>query len=385
LSLLLAFAISILMAGPDRQPLPAFDRVVVDADFPGVYQVEIAEVNGDGKPDIIALGGGTCAWYENPTWAKRVITSPDRTPGIISSAAADLDGDGRAEVAIAYEFEMNQPTLGKLGLAVPGANPEDPWSFRFIADVPSIHRLRWLAADDGLALVVAPIFGPSSMPPAFQEDDAVLRLFRGLSPAVDPAGNPATLVRRKVMHAVEALPAGTFPDRPAVVLTADNAGVSLVAVKGPNEALAATELVSGEPGEAPKSGCSEIRTGKLADGRLLLATVEPWHGDKVAVYLADGEAFGPRLVIDESLSDGHALCTADVDGDGDSEIFSGHRGQGYGVTAYDFDGRSWVRTRLDDDIAAQDLRAADLNGDGRPEIVGVGGKTSNVVLYRPRD
>jgi hypothetical protein len=55
------------------------------------------------------------------------------------------------------------------------------------------------------------------------------------------------------------------------------------------------------------------------------------------------------------------------------------------VTAYDFEGRSWVRTRLDDDIAAQDLRAADLNGDGRPEIVGVGGKTSNVVLYRPRD
>ncbi len=45
-----------------------FDRVVVDNNFPDGYQVEVADVNGDRKPDIIALGGSTCTWYENPTW-----------------------------------------------------------------------------------------------------------------------------------------------------------------------------------------------------------------------------------------------------------------------------------------------------------------------------
>ncbi len=51
-----------------------FDRTVIDANFPGAYQVEVADVNGDKKPDIIAVGGSTCAWYENPTWKKRIVT-----------------------------------------------------------------------------------------------------------------------------------------------------------------------------------------------------------------------------------------------------------------------------------------------------------------------
>ena len=33
-------------------------RVVIDSDLPGGYQVEMADVNGDQKLDIVALGGG---------------------------------------------------------------------------------------------------------------------------------------------------------------------------------------------------------------------------------------------------------------------------------------------------------------------------------------
>lgn len=135
-----------LLAEPGASVLadePRFERIVIDDNFPGGYQVEVADVNGDGKPDIIALGGGTCAWYENPTWKKRIISTSKDTPGIISSATTDLDGDGKAEVAIAYEFEMNHPKQGKLLLAVQGASIDAPWTLRPIADVPSIHRVRW--------------------------------------------------------------------------------------------------------------------------------------------------------------------------------------------------------------------------------------------------
>src|SRR5438045_2110717 len=103
------------------------ERRVIDADFPGAYQVEVADVNGDRRPDVIAVGGSTCAWYENPTWKKRVVSGPKQTPGIISSATADLDGDGKAEIAIAYEFAMNAPSRGKLSLAVQGRALHDPW------------------------------------------------------------------------------------------------------------------------------------------------------------------------------------------------------------------------------------------------------------------
>ena len=98
------------------------------------------------------------------------------------------------------------------------------------------------------------------------------------------------------------------------------------------------------------------------------------------------DEFGPRTVLDDTLADGHALWVADVDGDGDDEIFAGHRGKDHRVSMYDFDRakQTWNRTVLDRDIAAQDLRGGDLDGDGTPDVVAVGGATHNVVWYRPK-
>ncbi len=145
-------------------------------ELPGAYQVEVADVNGDKKPDIVAVGGSTCAWYENPTWKKRIVTGPKETPGIISSATADIDGDGKAEIAIAYEFGMNTPTKGKLLLAGQGSGLDDPWTFKRIGDIGSIHRLRWgdLDGRDGLDLIIAPLFGPEAKPPDYQQSAATI-------------------------------------------------------------------------------------------------------------------------------------------------------------------------------------------------------------------
>ena len=97
----------------------------------------------------------------------------------------------------------------------------------------------------------------------------------------------------------------------------------------------------------------------------------------------DSGAAAERIEIDDQLGEGHALWVADVDGDGDDEVFAGDRGKSQ-VTGYDWDGAKWNRTVLDTTVAAQDLRGADLDGDGMPDFVTVGGKTANVVWYRPR-
>src|SRR5262245_35723767 len=96
------------------------ERIVVTGNFPAACRVEVAGANGDQKTEIVAVGGSTCAWDENPARTKRIVSGPQQTPGVISSATADLDGDGKAEVAIAYEFAMNAPTKGKLLLALQG-------------------------------------------------------------------------------------------------------------------------------------------------------------------------------------------------------------------------------------------------------------------------
>jgi hypothetical protein len=396
LSMIASLAISDEPAAP--RPLPAFERIVIDEDFPGAYQVEVADVDGDSRPDVIALGGGTCAWYRNPSWQKRIITGPDVTPGIISSAATDLDGDGRAEVAIAYNFAMREPHRGSLGLATPGPSPDDPWTFKPLADVPSIHRVRWadIDADSRPDLVVAPLFGPTAEPPAFQKDPAVMLVYRAFNPGL-PLPEPDQVNRVPVQHAIaiERQP-GSNQD---FVLSANNLGVTFHRSLDPpifpaEEHEFRIPIIRGAFGPPPARGASEVHLGRLTPSRALLVTIEPWHGSMVAAYeaplvphrrlgLVPGR-LGPRILLDDSLDDGHALWLADVNNDGIDEVFAGHRGEGHRVSAYHYNGTTWDRTILDEEIAAQDLRGGDLDGDGTPDIVAVGGTSRNVIWYRPK-
>ena len=132
------------------------------------------------------------------------MTGAKQTPGIISSATADIDGDGKAEIAIAYEFAMNTPTTGKLLLAVQGRGLDDPWKLVSIADIGSIHRLRWgdINGDKRLDLVVAPIFGPKAKPPVY-DDPARLVFFDGKEDIKAGKTTSVLLAKRPVIHAIE--------------------------------------------------------------------------------------------------------------------------------------------------------------------------------------
>ena len=392
---------AVILAYSMANAVLSFERIEIDADFPGCYQVEAVDVDGDGKLDIVALGGGTVAWYQNPTWKKRIISLPNQTPGVISSATADIDGDGKSEVVIAYDFEMNQPKRGKLMFARQGKSLDDPWTLEPIGAQPSIHRLRFAAFDSKqrpTVLVASPIFGANCLPPKFDQGLAKIEVI-----AIDPA-HPASrwervvVAERPVIHSLAVLEAGAdSPLASPVILTADNLGTALVSrSKSADGTLARwglRQIADGSKGDSPKRGSSEVHLGRLADGRRFLTTINPWHGHEISVRYAEGSpaefrletmSFGPREVLDDTLDDGHALCVADVDHDGDDEIFGGHRGKDHRLSMFKYDrsNKSWVRTVLDASIAAQDVRAADFNGDGLIDVVSVGGKTHNVVLYR---
>jgi hypothetical protein len=372
----------------------AFERIVIDSQFPGAYQVEVADINGDHRPDIIAVGGSTCAWYENPSWKKRIVTDSKQTPGIISSATRDITGDGTAEIAIAYEFEMNRPDRGKLLLATQGETADASWRLAPMGEVPSIHRLRWgdLDGDRRPDLVVAPIFGKSARPPSFdQEGASFLVFFFEQQNGSLKWHHEKPDARFLVMHAIDVLDRNG--DGRSEILTASNDGIS-ESTRGTGTRSAGgvdwrkSPIVEGAPGVSPKRGSSEIHIGRLKGDRQFVATIEPWHGNAVVIHLGelDNAIFGERTVIDDTLADGHALWVADVDRDGDDEVFAGHRGKDHRVSMYDFDRarQAWTRTVIDRDIAAQDLRGGDLNGDGTPDVVAVGGATHNVIWYRPK-
>ncbi|MEA2632973.1 MAG: hypothetical protein QOE66_3192 [Chloroflexota bacterium] len=92
---------------------------------------------------------------------------------------------------------------------------------------------------------------------------------------------------------------------------------------------------------------------------------------------------------------GHAVWCADLDGDGDEELIVGQRDKsadanrtprGPGVLVYDPTPGStplaFTRHVIDDGgVGCEDCVAADLDGDGRPDLIAGGRSTHNVRIY----
>ena len=58
-------------------PPAEFAEHPIAAGLKGGYQVVIADLNKDGKPDIIALASGMTelVWFENPKWTRHVLAT----------------------------------------------------------------------------------------------------------------------------------------------------------------------------------------------------------------------------------------------------------------------------------------------------------------------
>ena len=92
------------------------------------YGLAIADVNGDKKKDILLVDAGEVAWYENPGWQKHVITGKLTEKDHVCIAAEDIDGDGKAEIAIGAQWNpvdtVNSGALFFLSRCSAGSHPE---------------------------------------------------------------------------------------------------------------------------------------------------------------------------------------------------------------------------------------------------------------------
>ena len=102
---------------------PRFTKHTI-ASFPSGYAHAIADVDHDGKPDVIALSSasGGVAWFKNPTWTKYMITT--KASKLIFLAPYDVDGDGDMDVAVASDFSMTDTMNG--GTISWAEAPSDP-------------------------------------------------------------------------------------------------------------------------------------------------------------------------------------------------------------------------------------------------------------------
>ena len=92
---LAAVAAALIGWGGGRPPDILFERQMID---PGASEtVAVADINGDGKPDIVSGEN----WYEAPKWIKHKFRDLDFTNNYVdnfSDLPLDVNGDGRIDI-----------------------------------------------------------------------------------------------------------------------------------------------------------------------------------------------------------------------------------------------------------------------------------------------
>src|ERR1043166_9191344 len=83
---------------------PRFRAVEIDRSIEIGYGIAVADVDGDGKPDIILADKKQIVWYRNPNWEKFIIAENLTKLDNVCVAAADIDGDGKTEIAVGGEW-----------------------------------------------------------------------------------------------------------------------------------------------------------------------------------------------------------------------------------------------------------------------------------------
>jgi hypothetical protein len=364
---------------PDDGKFAQFIEHTIAADLTGGYQVVAADINRDGRPDLVALASGMpeLVWFENPGWQRHVIAS--NLSQMINLAV--LDSGPRPVIVLASGFSSEaRNSTGIISVLEPGADPRAAWKVSEIDRLPTSHRLRVADIDgSGVRVIVnAPLTGTDAGAPDY----------RGHTPLV--YYRPGEWKRRLigdenegVMHGIAVVDWDS--DGHDEILTASFSGIHLYKLS-PDGHWSRTEIAKGDPSPWPRCGASDVAVG-YTGARRFLCTIEPWHGNKVAAYV---EAHGSwtRQVVDDSFVEGHTIHAADMNGDGRDEIIAGYRGAGGAVYIYyaeDDSGRQWQRKVLDKGgVAAASCVPVDLNGDGRLDLACIGSASANLKWYESR-
>jgi hypothetical protein len=398
---------------------PKFTESVIDADPRDGYFLQAVDIDGDGRPDLVASGlsQGQVVWYQNPSWTKRTIADfGGHKP--VALDAADLTGDGLPDLVLSHDYGNCMfdcgPQDGKISwLRNPGTGqPDGPWQRRHVADLVSTHRVRLghFTTDRRLQLAAFPVVGPQGGAAGVHSPVhiTVYDLPDDVLSAEGWTGRAVDTSHFTVVHGVVSarFPGTPRPDRESFLL-AGGEGISWLG-PGPGSGSPWQHFTLGTgvpPQKSPELGRYFQGSGNLAVGRIggrscaVIVTLEPFHGNTVAAYVRPDTTASPfarpwrRNVLKVFAhpqpkldAAGHHVVVADFDNDGDDEFLIGMRGpapaQGVWYLKLDAQGNTLLEQQVSTESTAR-IAVADFNGDGRLDFAITSYDT--VGYYRAKD
>ncbi|MEX2514283.1 MAG: VCBS repeat-containing protein [Cyclobacteriaceae bacterium] len=366
-------------------PPPSFEEQLLDDRVDIGYGLAIGDVDGDGQPDILLADKKEFVWYRNGDWKRFIMVENLTEHDNVCIAARDINGDGQVEVAVGAQWNPGETNdISQSGSVHYLIRPDDPtqkWEAVKLHHEPTVHRMQWAKAEENkYHLIMLPLHGRGNKG---GEGAGVKAIGYEM---LDKEGRKwKHWVIDQSMHITHNLD---------LVDTGEADHLYI----GGKEGVKSFAFENGKWAVHPNGewlvddhGFGEIRVGKYSKNKKFLTGVETFHGPTLTTYLQQGDTFSTpnleRKVLTENMNQGHGLATADLLDIGQDQIVVGWREPNengdLGIKLFvPEESGNWTSHWIDKNgMACEDLKVADLNGDGKLDIIASGRATKNLKIY----
>lgn len=363
-----------------------FTAETIDEQFHAGNDLAIGDVDGDGKPDILLASKHRVVWYRNGDWQQFVLVE-NRNYNYIRVAARDIDGDGRAEVAVGAHPINPQSTDSTntftLQYLIQPEIPTQPWMASTVDRGYPIQQLQWInVGEKAHQLLVL----PTSL---YQNSGSQSEHLRAYERPTDPDGTWKRRLIVQPMPQASHFSIYTFDNQEVCYINGDGGIMGFRFKDGRWTRNSADWLARGRQLLKAKIGSVDSRNTHVfaafeplsAD---LLTIYSPQLGDSLLLYNTIG-----RRIIERTMNDGQGLAMADFLGLDRDQVVAGWREPNsngdFGIKLYVPFNQYWEAVDVywidRGGMACDGLVVADMDSDGKPDIIAFGSTTHNLKIY----